>query len=283
MGLDRNAAAMMVAASDDRGAAGAEDAEFMARVFRSRCHQNAFQPPIRSGWGVRSGPPLAAIPPWRPRAHCCWRTSACTSQARRTGRRVAKIAAEADLTISVIAHAGDGNTHPLIVYTRRRGDDRACRRPSATSWTSRSHWAAPSPANTGGPAEEAVAGRATGPGSHGTQPPDQAALDPTDSQPRCGHLTRIARYRDRMTGRRRLHDEARSWTSRKSTRDWWMVLCGTVGLYERAVLLEPDEVAAGSGTGQPAWNPSPGDPLQRALGRIQPSLASGPHPAGERR
>ena len=33
MGLDRDAAAMMVAASDDRGAAGIEDAEFMARVF----------------------------------------------------------------------------------------------------------------------------------------------------------------------------------------------------------------------------------------------------------
>ena len=33
MGLDRNAAAMMVAASDDRGPAGAQDAEFMAQVF----------------------------------------------------------------------------------------------------------------------------------------------------------------------------------------------------------------------------------------------------------
>ncbi len=29
---------------------------------------------------------------------------------------MAKIAADRDLTISVIAHAGDGNTHPLIVY-----------------------------------------------------------------------------------------------------------------------------------------------------------------------
>ena len=29
---------------------------------------------------------------------------------------VAKIAADRDLTISVIAHAGDGNTHPLIVH-----------------------------------------------------------------------------------------------------------------------------------------------------------------------
>ena len=29
---------------------------------------------------------------------------------------IARIAAERDLMISVIAHAGDGNTHPLIVY-----------------------------------------------------------------------------------------------------------------------------------------------------------------------
>src|SRR4051812_23261500 len=33
MGLDRNAAAMMVAASDDRGPAGSEDTEFMSTVF----------------------------------------------------------------------------------------------------------------------------------------------------------------------------------------------------------------------------------------------------------
>src|SRR6478752_10747645 len=33
MGLDRDAAAMMVAATDDRGASGIEDAEFMAGVF----------------------------------------------------------------------------------------------------------------------------------------------------------------------------------------------------------------------------------------------------------
>src|SRR6185503_15200120 len=33
MGLDRAAAAMMVAATDDRGPAGVEDAEYMAAVF----------------------------------------------------------------------------------------------------------------------------------------------------------------------------------------------------------------------------------------------------------
>jgi glycolate oxidase len=32
---------------------------------------------------------------------------------------IARIAAERDVMISVIAHAGDGNTHPLIVYDPR--------------------------------------------------------------------------------------------------------------------------------------------------------------------
>ncbi|HNP14187.1 MAG TPA: FAD-linked oxidase C-terminal domain-containing protein, partial [Mycobacterium sp.] len=41
---------------------------------------------------------------------------------------VAKIAADRDLTISVIAHAGDGNTHPLIVYD-----------PSDAAMTERAH------------------------------------------------------------------------------------------------------------------------------------------------
>ncbi len=36
MGLDRNAAAIIVATSDDRGPSGAEDAEFMAAAF-SEC------------------------------------------------------------------------------------------------------------------------------------------------------------------------------------------------------------------------------------------------------
>ena len=46
MGLDRGAAAMMVAASDDRGPAGAEDAEFMAQMF------------TEAGRGVRGSPSL---------------------------------------------------------------------------------------------------------------------------------------------------------------------------------------------------------------------------------
>jgi glycolate oxidase len=58
---------------------------------------------------------------------------------------VAKIAAEADLTISVIAHAGDGNTHPLIVYDPA---DAAMTQRSARSWTWPWPWAGRSPAST---------------------------------------------------------------------------------------------------------------------------------------
>lgn len=48
-----------------------------------------------------------------------------------------------------------------------------------------------------------------------------------------------------MTDRRVLHQEPWSWTLAE-TRDGLVlvVLCGTVGLYERAVLLEPAEVEA---------------------------------------
>ena len=62
---------------------------------------------------------------------------------------MAKIAADRDLTISVIAHAGDGNTHPLIVYDPSDAamTERAHPR-SARSWTWPSRSAGPSPVST---------------------------------------------------------------------------------------------------------------------------------------
>ena len=62
---------------------------------------------------------------------------------------VAKIAAKRDLLISVIAHAGDGNTHPLIVYDP--ADAAMASAPtkrSARSWTWPSASAGRSLANT---------------------------------------------------------------------------------------------------------------------------------------
>ncbi len=63
MGLDRSAAAMMVAASDDRGPAGAEDAEYMAQVFtEAGATECFFDVRPGRGRGVRRGAPLRDPP-----------------------------------------------------------------------------------------------------------------------------------------------------------------------------------------------------------------------------
>lgn len=64
-----------------------------------------------------------------------------------------------------------------------------------------------------------------------------------------------------MTSRRKLHEEPWSWTLEEIDEGLLLtVLCGTVGLYEKAVLLEPDEIAA--------WNqhgPAGLEPLAEAI------------------
>ena len=116
MGLDRDAAAMMVAASDDRGAAGAEDAEFMASVFTSRCDGMFLDGRPGGGRGVCGGPALRDPAVEAQGSLLLEDVGVPLPALADLVAGVAKIAAEADLTISVIAHAGDGNTHPLIVY-----------------------------------------------------------------------------------------------------------------------------------------------------------------------
>ncbi len=117
MGLDRNAAAMMVAASDDRGAAGAEDADFMARVFTEAGATECFSTsdPVEGEAFVAAR--RYAIPAVEAKGSLLLEdVGVPLPRLADLVAGVAKIAAEADLTISVIAHAGDGNTHPLIVY-----------------------------------------------------------------------------------------------------------------------------------------------------------------------
>ena len=117
MGLDRDAAAMMVAASDDRGAAGAEDAEFMASVFTEAGATECFSTadPVEGEAFVAAR--RYAIPAVEAQGSLLLEDVGVPLPALADlVAGVAKIAAEADLTISVIAHAGDGNTHPLIVY-----------------------------------------------------------------------------------------------------------------------------------------------------------------------
>jgi len=117
MGLDRSAAAMLVAASDDRGAAGADDAAFMASAFTEAGATECFSTSDPAEGEAFVAARRYAIPAVEAKGALLLEDVGVPlpALADLVGG-VAKIAADRDLTISVIAHAGDGNTHPLIVY-----------------------------------------------------------------------------------------------------------------------------------------------------------------------
>ena len=117
MGLDRSAAAMMVAASDDRGPSGADDAEFMARVFAEHGATEVFSTSDPDEGEAFVVARRFAIPAVEAKGSLLLEDVGVPlpALAELVGR-IARIAADRQLTISVIAHAGDGNTHPLIVF-----------------------------------------------------------------------------------------------------------------------------------------------------------------------
>ena len=117
MGLDRDAAAMLVAASDDRGAAGAEDAAFMAEVFTEHGAKDVFSTSDPDEGEAFVAARRFCIPAVELKGSLLLEDVGVPlpALAELVGG-VAKIADNHNLLISVIAHAGDGNTHPLIVY-----------------------------------------------------------------------------------------------------------------------------------------------------------------------
>ncbi len=88
--------------------------------------------------------------PSRPAAPCCSRTSGCRCRCCPTcSTAVAAIATARDVEIPVVAHAGDGNTHPIIVYRRAtRTSERRARAAFDDILAAASGSAAPSPAST---------------------------------------------------------------------------------------------------------------------------------------
>ena len=108
---------MMVAATDDRGRAGIEDAEFMAeRVHRNTVRKRCFRPDPDEGEAFVAARRFC-IPAVEVKGSLLLEDVGVPLPAlAELVSGVAKIAANHDLLISVIAHAGDGNTHPLIVY-----------------------------------------------------------------------------------------------------------------------------------------------------------------------
>ena len=108
---------MMVAASDDRGPAGAEDAEFMAGVFTEHGATEVFSTSDPDEGEAFVAARRFAIPAVEAKGSLLLEDVGVPLPALADlVSGVGKIAANHDLMISVIAHAGDGNTHPLIVY-----------------------------------------------------------------------------------------------------------------------------------------------------------------------
>lgn len=117
MGLDRDAAAMMVAASDDRGPSGARDAEYMAEVFTEHGAKEVFSTSDPEEGEAFVAARRFAIPAVEARGSLLLEDVGVPLPAlAELVAGVEKIAANHNLMISVIAHAGDGNTHPLIVF-----------------------------------------------------------------------------------------------------------------------------------------------------------------------
>ncbi|TVS88523.1 FAD-binding oxidoreductase [Mycobacterium helveticum] len=117
MDLDRGAAAMLVAGSDERGRAGSDDAAVMAAVFAEHGATEVYSTDDRDEGEAFVAARRFAIPAVEAKGSLLLEDVGVPLPA--LGELVggiARIAADRELMISVIAHAGDGNTHPLIVY-----------------------------------------------------------------------------------------------------------------------------------------------------------------------
>jgi glycolate oxidase len=117
MDLDRGAAAMLVAGSDERGRASGEDAEVIAAVFAENSATEVFSTDDPDEGEAFVAARRFCIPAVEAKGSLLLEDVGVPLPALgKLVTGISRIAAERDLMISVIAHAGDGNTHPLIVY-----------------------------------------------------------------------------------------------------------------------------------------------------------------------
>ncbi len=117
---------------------------------------------------------------------------------------IAVVAAKYDVEIPVVAHAGDGNTHPIIVFDATDpAPGSGPGPPSTTSCTQPSRSAARSPASTGSAAPRRRPPGPAGTRRHGADPPGQGRPGPgRDPEPgrhplTCPHDPRSSTLRTR--------------------------------------------------------------------------------------
>lgn len=116
-GLDRNAAAMLIAQSDQPGDAGTSEVEVIAGVFRQFGATEVLVTSDQATGDAYTAARRAAIPAVESKGRLLLGDVGVPLPeltALVTG--IAAISARHEVVISVIAHAGDGNTHPLVVF-----------------------------------------------------------------------------------------------------------------------------------------------------------------------
>jgi glycolate oxidase len=117
MGLDRTAEAMLIARSDAPGAAAADEIAVMESACQEHGATAVFCTDDPDEGEAFAAARRAAFPALeRLGALLLEDVGVALPQLPPLVRGIEQIARKHDVTIAVVAHAGDGNTHPLVVY-----------------------------------------------------------------------------------------------------------------------------------------------------------------------
>jgi glycolate oxidase len=126
MGLDRSAAALLVARSDAPGEHAAAEAGLMAAACETSGAAEVFVTDDQDEGEAFSAARRFAIPALERKGSLLLEdVGVALPRLGELVAGVADIACRRKVLVSVIAHAGDGNTHPLIVYDPSDPDETA--------------------------------------------------------------------------------------------------------------------------------------------------------------
>ena len=117
MDLDRTAEAMLIARSDAPGEYAGVEAEAMAQIFRDRNATEVFVTSDPEEGELFTAARRSAFHAVGKKGTLVFEdVGVALPQLRDLVLGVDKIGRDNDITVAVVAHAGDGNTHPLIVF-----------------------------------------------------------------------------------------------------------------------------------------------------------------------
>jgi glycolate oxidase len=124
MGLDRTAEALLIARSDAPGSAAAQEIEIMEHACRAHGAAEVFTTSDPDEGEAFAAARRAAFPALEKLGSLLLEDVGVALPALPAlVRGIEKIAVRNEVVIAVVAHAGDGNTHPLVVYNAADPDE----------------------------------------------------------------------------------------------------------------------------------------------------------------